>query len=738
MKIAQKKAQLEQDIDLKRLAQRQRRQEYNKSMTKHAEYPSIPEFQNKFRDRHERDLAAMEEAHKEAVADFNKATEKLAASLAQALPLEFEALVQRHVQGLVQKPTGVDEARIKALETSLEQKIGSAKNEVKQAHDNHRELKASLVRERYETEDKLARDIEKRLAVQFEQKMAAQQKVIDGLLDNHKHLTEQLTKVQNERITAQANSDTKPNDVKAQVERLETRQNVHQDLQQEQTRSLRADFTKISIENGRLRDDLEYLRETVARRSEVAALKTDYHDVKAENVKLSALISQIKDDNRDLGTRFTEYADMTQDHQVTVSRLNAASQEHQDGLSRLDVATREQGDELSRLAGVTREHQDELSRLDLTMLEQVAEGWGIEWPNVLSSVQAFEGVRDRVEKLEQVYPDVVRYRDHLEHVKGDAQLFAQTVAEVKDRVGRLTPTGSGDGISRQGSVGSRNEKEDFVLQDLRERVSTVKDKLRQSEERVVGVEVFVKDALVKFGQVLDNVTRRVKNVETRLGELPARASTPSQQDPEMRSRVENVLDEFEKISKEFELTNGRLEFLKDQVKQLETRFEELPQQAGPAESLVHSDPEVSKFKTKVAKFEGDFEKLSTEVQGVSATFEYLNHQITNLDNQYNNITTKPLAEHILAHMELVYPNNREIIANMQELQLRMYGVEQEGKQARESVEELRRRVNVVTGQQAAPGQPPNKRRRMDEGANGSSRPSLDVSDRSTSSPAARE
>lgn len=760
MRIAQKKAQLEQSIELERLALKQRRQEYNKSMTKHAEYPCIPEFQNKFRDRHTRELAALEEAHSAAVAEFDRTTDQLATSLAQALPVDIEAIIHRELQGQIQNNTGVNEARIKALETSLEariasldksleQKIGYVKNEVKQAHNNHRELKANLEREKREDEDRLASVIEKKLALQFEQKMTAQQEVIDRLLDSHRRLAEELSSVQNETRTAPTSSShSHQADFKAQVERLEAQQNCYQESHQEQARSHRADLTKITIECGRLRDDVEYLREEVARRSELAAMKTDYNHVKAENANLSALLSQIRDDNKDLSTRFGEYAEMTREHQVTVSRLDAVSQEHQTGLSRLDMTTEKHGDELSRLDMVTRGHQDELSRLDLTVLEQVAEGWGIEWPNVVSSVQAFTGVVGRVEKLEQSYPDVVRLRDRLEHFERDGQSVPQPAAEAEDRVGCRNPVVSGDGVSLQDSVGSGDEVENRPagFRDLSSRVLTVEQEVSAYEERVSRVEAFTKDALVKFGQVLDNVTRRVKTTEARLDELPVSVSASSSQDAdaETRSKVDNVLGEVEKASIELEAMDSRLEAVRGQVKRLESQVEGIPQQV-PANSFLHSDPEVSKFKTKVEKFEGDFEKLSTEMQGVSAGFEYLNHQVTILDSQYNSITTKALAEHILAHMELVYPTNHEIIANMQELQRRMNGVEHEARnadeqsrKARETLDELRQRVNLAIGQHAATGQPPNKRRRIEDGMNGNPRPSPNGADTSADSPAGRE
>lgn len=707
MRTAQRKSHLEQNIDLKRQAQKQRKQEYNKSMAKHTEYPSVPEYQNKFRDRHEKELAGLEETYKVAAVEFAKATEQLAAKLAQAMPLEIGALVQRHMQGQAQKPTNVDEARIKALESSLEARISSLDsliksktalldNEVRQAQDSHRELKASLVQERS--------DFENRLAADFDKKMTAQQKIIDGLLESHKRLEDQISKIQNDRTTTAAQPD--------------------QDRQQEQNGALLADVSKIRLENGRLRDDIEYLRANAARRSELGDLKTDCSDVKVENARLGTILSQVRDDNKALTTRFGEYAEMTRQHQVTVSRLDTTSGDHQRELSRLDVVTRRHDDKLSQLDQLTRDHQDELSRLDLNMLEQVAEGWGLEWPNVLNALKTFDGVRVRLDRLEKDLPDVVRYKDRLELLEGDAYASAQTAAEVKDRAVRLTAQ-SGEAVSRQSSVGSKSDKEDPAVQKLMLRVWTIEDKLRKSEEKLSQADAFENSALFKISQVQDNVTRRVKTIETRLDGF----------------KVDSFLGDMQELRAEFHGMGEKLNYFKTQVKQLEARFEDFSRRE-LATSLLQSDPEVSKFKTKVEKFEGDFEKLSTEVHDVSANFEFLNHQVTDLDSRYNNITTKTLAEHILAQMELVYPTNREIIANMQELQRRMTCIEketrkteEESRKTRATVEELRHQANISLSEKLLGAG--SKRRRVDERANGTRSPRLSANgtDRSPGSPA---
>jgi archaellum component FlaC len=589
----------------------QRKIEYSKSFTKTSDYPSVPEFQKKHRDRHERELADLEKSYKSQVAQFDKSSAEYAACLVQALPLDIEALVQRRVQELLPKRIG---------------------------------------------ELKLADDLEKKLSDQFQDKITAQQKTIDELLETSQRLTGHITSLQNEKTSATAATvDTDAGQLEQRVARLETQQTTDREAQQDHFTSIHKDVAKLRLEKARFQEDINSLRDTVARQDDVATVREDCSDIKANNARLSALVDETRTDNRKLGTRLEEYAGLTRAHDVKVTRLGAACQEHQDTISRLDVTSSQHHDAISRLDGMTKEHQRDLSRLDLSMLEQMAEGWQIEWPGVLSSVKALQGVKGRLDRLEKVVQD-------------------------EDYTGRLTPvgsTGNRDRVSRQGSTASQTVKEDLLIQDLKARVSIAEDKVQK-------VNTFATNAMLGISRTVDSLANRMQTIETRL---------PS-----------SVVDGLTNTPTQFEAMNLRVDFLASQATQLETRLEEVSRQATPAQSLLQSDPEVTKFKTKVERFEGDFEKLTTEVKGVAENYEMLNFQVTNLDNQYNNITTKSLAEHIIAQMERVYPNNREILANMQELQRRMSKVEQDLK-----------RLNLAVGQHGAPGQPAQKKRKLAAG-----------------------
>lgn len=84
-----------------------------------------------------------------------------------------------------------------------------------------------------------------------------------------------------------------------------------------------------------------------------------------------------------------------------------------------------------------------------------------------------------------------------------------------------------------------------------------------------------------------------------------------------------------------------------------------------------SSPDVDRIKGTTDQLAQDFTKLTQNVDAVNTKMEqkceYLNHQFTTLDSQFNNLSTKSLADHIIAQMEVIYPKNEQILSNMDAL-----------------------------------------------------------------------
>ena len=117
----------------------------------------------------------------------------------------------------------------------------------------------------------------------------------------------------------------------------------------------------------------------------------------------------------------------------------------------------------------------------------------------------------------------------------------------------------------------------------------------------------------------------------------------------------------------------------------------------------------------------DFSGLSDKVMGLSNELdrkcEYWNHQFTTLDSQYNNLSTKALAEQIIAQLETFYPRNGQVVADistlnklLHDLTLRVDAQGAEVGTLRRTFDEITTQVENILPQPVTNGK---KRRRVD-------------------------
>jgi len=169
------------------------------------------------------------------------------------------------------------------------------------------------------------------------------------------------------------------------------------------------------------------------------------------------------------------------------------------------------------------------------------------------------------------------------------------------------------------------------------------------------------------------------------------------------------------------LWGGMLDDLDERMGLLTTRTAALEELAA---NLPRSPPpDVDLIKGTTDKLGQDFVKLTEKVEVVNDKMEqkceYLNHQFTTLDSQYNNLSTKALAEHIIAQMEVFYPKNAQIVADIdmlsktvQELKRRWTDIGNEQATLRHALLEISSHVNPALADMDPKG---NKKRRIDAG-----------------------
>lgn len=505
------KASLDLQQDCLDRAIKQRKADYEKSVQRYPEFQSVPEMQNKFRDKQSRDAKRLEELRRGHDAKYTRAAEMLSVQLLNGLPL-------------LDKPTRLKETEAHRLK-DIKPELASLKNQMQQLNNSY---KSQFAHQQSEFADQLAKQKEefKRQMEQMRKDMAAQQ-------------AEREQRQQEE--------------FRAQLSKYE----VH---------------TKALVQN----QEAERQRSVQTKTSavELAALRNENAGLKSE---MSALLARADDRARELAQCKEE-----------VTSLHIA---------------------LDDCVATAKDTQSTLRNVDLEGIDQIAEIFLGDWPNLQ--------------------------------------------ARVTDHEKRLDEVSQGLQACQPPATGAEDGSLVHTMEQTNQRVEQV----RQMQEMMGDM----------WGGMLDDLGKQLSGLTSRTIAL-----------------------------------------------------EEL------AAKLPHTVPDVDLINSTTAKLGQDFVKLAEKVEGVSDKMEqkceYLNHQFTTLDSQYNNISTKALAEHIIAQMETFYPTNGQIVADIdtlsravQELKQRWTELREEQKAMRNAFEEISNHMDHLFPDPVASG---NKRKRLEADPNG--------------------
>ncbi|KAK0651363.1 hypothetical protein B0T16DRAFT_77721 [Cercophora newfieldiana] len=191
------------------------------------------------------------------------------------------------------------------------------------------------------------------------------------------------------------------------------------------------------------------------------------------------------------------------------------------------------------------------------------------------------------------------------------------------------------------------------LKDLSEQVTTCLQKSKEHGDRVFrieetfgnidfqGLDVIAESYTMEFSQVKKNLTKVQEEVK----------------------RVDEYIDK------------GVLEPVGEWVDDLRKEIREVKaQQAGKGPSSTNNSPPVedSSIKTEIASLKKEMDGFSAETKKsmggirneIKEAVQFLNHQISSLEQRYNNISTKELGERMLGVLENVYPNAKNIEARI--------------------------------------------------------------------------
>ncbi|KAK3903362.1 hypothetical protein C8A05DRAFT_14671 [Staphylotrichum tortipilum] len=265
-------------------------------------------------------------------------------------------------------------------------------------------------------------------------------------------------------------------------------------------------------------------------------------------------------------------------------------------------------------------------------------------------------------------------------------------------------------------------------------------KLEEHESKLSGLDT---EALDRFSETMSidfpDLQRRVAAMQLKVDSTPQEIDSKQQA---MFAQVQNYMDtagvnlaeRVDEIQMSVMQHGKRLGALEEAPASAEKPVSAAPtsQAAGPAFDVMNQDlalikSEFNSTKAVVDRLQHDCVALTNK--DILGQLAAVRHSIMVLDSQFNNLSTRSLAEFIIGHMEHIYPNAQQLTADVKGLKLltdslasRIDGVE--GR-----VQDFKGKVDIFTktrleaagmngGDMDNGGQPGQKRKRVEPGPNG--------------------
>jgi hypothetical protein len=549
-----------------------RQAEYEKSMNKHADFPSVPELQNRHRVRYAENLSLLDAELQKAQSELdsiaeclaqaifqlssaqNNASEAKAAAPAMSLQQQ-EAIIKLETENsqLKTRLGKIEAERLQEraeLQSDFDQKLAGLKKHMEETlratkKDLTKEFKALKgVKEEVlgELEDQVVavrREFEKRQS----QQAKSQQNELQSQFSKHKEEVEKAAeKRQAEHAKCLRNellsclSKHKEEAEKWQAEQAKTQQNDQQ--------------SRLSEHQERVEKAIE--KQLLAHRNgSAAALRAEFSTL------LEAKFSTWKPDDSNLLSRVDKLTgDLARNTQDTINLRND-----------LTACTQRVEEEAQKVD----EHESKLSYLDLEELQRALEMMSVRFPALETKVSTFQVKVDAVPKdmdtkHQELFDQVRKY------VAGMGTNLAQILDGVQSTVNGYGPriaalekglTGGAPPITPGGENGSAesapaiNPALASIRSDCESTKAAVERLTRESAELSRKIDEAIQDSAatkVDTNQQLDLVRFSIKTIDTQINNLSTRA---------LAEHIIGVLEQLYPSSRELVADIGGLKTLVD-------------------------------------------------------------------------------------------------------------------------------------------------------------------------------
>lgn len=587
---------------------KQRQADYEKSMVKHAEFPSIPEVQNMHRNRYAERVRRLD-------ANIQKATDEVDKTFESMAQILWGLSSQTREPG--NKATTTPSVMVQHQETAKNLRETAKKQ---QAEIN--DLKTQM--RQMQTQHSLEKD---NLQVDFTKRCQQMKEETDGIKEMMREMKKEMKKEMKRELLEMKMMGTKED-----VKMMGTEEEVK--AVKKELRGMREELEKRQTESrnnlqSQLAKQEKDLRRTIAEQLVKQPSEHKTSSAQVPGVDFSVLIQQ------ESSARVSDVSNLLKRVDELTGQL---AQQSQDTISlRTDLTTCYQ--QVENQVQKVDEHESKLSNVDFNDLEGVAETMSLVFPNLQRKVESIQTTVDK-------FPE----------------RFAETISDTIEA------------------------KQDALLKQVQQ---------------------FLGKSGKAIGDMVDGVQRQVQDQGSRIKSL------------------EGV-----------HLCSGRLGTTDDQVAKRE--FESI------SSDVTSIKTDLNSINTKVGGLAKDYLGLSEQVNQVDLDIKkvgkdledqlkFIRHSVTVLDTRFNNLSTRELAEQIIGQLEQVYPNARQLIADMDGLKTRADGLDARLASVEERIQE--RKATVDKGQEAYSAlheqmaeptakhlyglpQKPQKRRRIDPDSDG--------------------
>lgn len=622
-----------------------RQTEVERTRARHAEFPSIPQLQNKSRIRDEKYREGLERKEIDVRGKLATLRDSLVKSLGKSLSL---ANFDNRPESVLSQTAGKD-----------------LDNKIVKLEDNFKEQQASWVKERdaiQKQQDELLQEMKafplaiKDLADEVETKStkADLEKQQDAFQLQLQHLREEMEASFETRLLKQKEESKKELEAALSKYKENSKQELLTALSTFQEKSEKDSQEVMSTFQTETRKALEETNSALGHTAKAGADGMDA--VRKEQTSLRSELSSLTE-------RVDESLEQFRQHIAD---------------ARASVSTNNQ--QLDKCEKKMLDHDIKLSMIDMSI-----------WNDIADLVSfTFPAVENRVNNM----------KTELERLKSQQLLASRSTPAPASAqlVGTASPSPAGQSVS--GTPVPSTEK--HIIDVMDKRFETIAVMLGKMVEEM---RVKVKDVQ----QLAESIGHRVGIVEQQRASDHTEIDDVKMRVVSLEEQAATYGDYLGKLSELNEQIASLEEQATSNRNQLETLVSTSPTASYPPKDAVPTIQTVEALEEAFSRVQAEWTKTQQEIASLqmligqkSEYFDSLKHQISALNSRYENLRTEDLAKAILGQLETLYPTPGAIRSDLQENKKRLSDIEesiqmlkQEGDLRKEDLKSIINSFNAI-------------------------------------------